>query len=350
MKNDKERDEYLSDLVDRVLSTSPEGVFSLDYSNIDMEQVAQDISEMNFSEQESTEHYIYLCPTSLDPLEYNVNQSPHVSCFPRESSLHQSIWDPAVAFCCPNPSAEEGDRGKLFCIQADHDYPVNDYEHYQLKWLTRNCPLWDVVAKLSASINPRDRLQFICDWLKSTEGVLANANVEAAVQIQSMESRFSLKKIIDEFADLIDTYNSYPVIEDSWSPEIIAYEERSLSDMERLFSENLEPRLMIGYYEEIVRCYYYKFLTDKSFIKQLYKWANEFQKRANTLVNHIEAVGGKRTCVVYQYLAMALERIGKLQDAIRVCKRAIELDLHDSTKGGYVKRLDKLEKKFNNGQ
>lgn len=49
----------------------------------------------------------------------------------------------------------------------------------------------------------------------------------------------------------------------------------------------------------------------------------------------------------FERLAIIYEKQGRFSEAINVCKKAIKLDLHDSTKNGFSGRLTRLEKKQN---
>jgi hypothetical protein len=44
-------------------------------------------------------------------------------------------------------------------------------------------------------------------------------------------------------------------------------------------------------------------------------------------------------------LAIIYEKQGEIQKAIEICEEAIDLNLRDSTKGGFSARLARLEKK-----
>ncbi len=50
----------------------------------------------------------------------------------------------------------------------------------------------------------------------------------------------------------------------------------------------------------------------------------------------------------FERLAIIYEDRGDLHEAIRICKQAIKLGLHDSTKGGFEGRLARIERKLAN--
>ena len=49
----------------------------------------------------------------------------------------------------------------------------------------------------------------------------------------------------------------------------------------------------------------------------------------------------------FQQLAIMYEKAGRYQDAIDICKLAMDYGLTDTTKSGYAGRLEKLQKKLN---
>ncbi|WP_052406638.1 hypothetical protein [Clostridium culturomicium] len=52
----------------------------------------------------------------------------------------------------------------------------------------------------------------------------------------------------------------------------------------------------------------------------------------------------------FKQLTIILEKENNYDEAIRICEIAIKLNLDDSTKGGYIKRLEKLKRKNNIGK
>lgn len=48
----------------------------------------------------------------------------------------------------------------------------------------------------------------------------------------------------------------------------------------------------------------------------------------------------------FKILTIQYEKMGRYQDAINVCKKALEYGLDDDTKGGYTERITRLEKKI----
>lgn len=61
----------------------------------------------------------------------------------------------------------------------------------------------------------------------------------------------------------------------------------------------------------------------------------------------IKEYGSVPRIVTFQRLAILLEKQGAYDEAIKVCRMALQYGLHDSTKGGYEARIKKLEKKLN---
>jgi tetratricopeptide (TPR) repeat protein len=49
----------------------------------------------------------------------------------------------------------------------------------------------------------------------------------------------------------------------------------------------------------------------------------------------------------FERLSIIYDKQGRFLEAIEICKKAIELNLQDSTKGGFSARLALLEKKLN---
>ena len=99
-------------------------------------------------------------------------------------------------------------------------------------------------------------------------------------------------------------------------------------------------------YNESIATYYKQRETSPSALAE----AKEYCKKDIALFPELiellkQSVGFLPRCPSFQQLAVIYEKEGSLTEAIDVCKLAVEYGLEDGTKGGFVGRLKRLEKK-----
>lgn len=101
-------------------------------------------------------------------------------------------------------------------------------------------------------------------------------------------------------------------------------------------------------YSALVRLYYK--LRDKredALEKCIYYCKEDIKILPDFLKQEKGEYGGAPTCRSVIQLAIIYEKKREYQKAIDVCNFAIKYELEDNTKGGFLKRIEKLKRKLN---
>jgi hypothetical protein len=132
-----------------------------------------------------------------------------------------------------------------------------------------------------------------------------------------------------------------PGVETTWST---AYAAVRRCDYEVMVHEYSKPQtisdhqhLLTGLAKEA----YNRFLSTGSL--EIERWGKAYLKHLDRLApTIIPGSDGRRVSQALQYLVMFYERRQQIPEAVAVCRTAIEHQLHDTTKGGFERRLAKL--------
>ena len=101
-------------------------------------------------------------------------------------------------------------------------------------------------------------------------------------------------------------------------------------------------------YNALIRLYYK--LRDKrkdALEKCIYYCKEDIKILPDFLKQEKKEYGAVPTCTSVIQLAIIYEKKCEYQKAIDICNFAIKYELEDKTKGGFLKRIEKLKKKIN---
>jgi hypothetical protein len=81
--------------------------------------------------------------------------------------------------------------------------------------------------------------------------------------------------------------------------------------------------------------------------KQLYDYGDTYVDEFSQFASALKAASdtGEMQVPVFKCLAIAMEEDQRYQDALEICRVAVEWDLDDGTKTGYAGRINRIKKK-----
>lgn len=119
----------------------------------------------------------------------------------------------------------------------------------------------------------------------------------------------------------------------------LSYAEKYCYDAGRLIDKHF-------YLQAVAESFYKERDTNPSAIETCIEYCKRdielFPKYRKPLDREMD---GLPRIATFQRLAIIYEKQGQIDEAIKICKKALKYKLRDSTKGGYEGRIEKLEKK-----
>lgn len=242
----------------------------------------------------------------------------------------------------PLPPFFDGDNAKLVKLHSlsDNFILFRGNSHY-IKWLNSNINGWlDIESKIS-SCDPYDRMDYCISLL---DDLLSQSNLFDCIVYDAESYQSGYDFAIQDLAQMIIKLKLSVQLEDTWSNSYKLFRNDDYDGMiAMLLSNKCEPIDLYYLLEGICTMAYKLYLSDKK--HDIFLYGSQYIDKISTVHSIIpEQEDGIKICQGLQYLAMYYEREKNYKMAIFVCEQSIKLHLHDNTKGGFIKRVEKLKR------